>query len=114
MRKMIVGGLAAAAVAGGLAFAAPAPTHAEDFLFDVCPYQMDGVVTGTPTSCAFADNVRRGYFAQGGPEVIAFSPVTNAYYDMHCYNHFTAHFTNGSSRFGVLCTGGIGAAVVIW
>jgi hypothetical protein len=38
-----------------------------DFIFDICPSGLDGVVTGTPTSCVFADNVRRSYFSSGGP-----------------------------------------------
>ena len=86
-----------------------------DFIFDMCPSGMDGVVTGTPTSCAFADNVRRGYFNQRNSNVFAFSPVTGENYSMDCsYTNFVAHLSNGMSHPGVLCTGGIGAAVVIW
>ena len=112
MKKSILGGLAAGAVALGLAAAGPA--HA-DFIFDTCPSGMDGVVTATPTSCPFADNVRRGYFTQGSSDVIAWSPVTGNWYDMDCSNtNFVAHLGNGRSHPGVLCTGGIDAAVVVW
>ena len=38
------------------------------------------------TSCAFADNVRRAFYASGrSTEVVAYSPVTGERYIMDCY-----------------------------
>ena len=92
----------------------PVVAHA-DFVFDVCPSGMDGVVAGTPTSCPFADNVRANYFRYGGPHVGAYSPVTGENYSMDCVDtNFIAHLSDGETHPGVLCTGGNDAAVVIW
>lgn len=92
-----------------------APHATADFVFDMCPSGMDGVVSGTPTSCAFADNVRRSYFGGGGPIVGAYSPITGQGYVMDCgHTNFIAHLSNGETHPGVLCTGGNDAAVVIW
>ena len=116
--KTVARAAAALATAVGIgltgAIAGEAPAKA-DFIFDICPSGMDGVVSGTPTSCPFADSVRRGYFTQRDTWVVAYSPVTGGVYTMDCsYNNFVATLSNGRSHPGVLCTGGIGAAVVIW
>lgn len=110
-KTLIAAGLAAAA----LVLNPPAPAHA-DFVFEVCPSGMDGVVAGTPTSCPFADNVRANYFRYGGTSVIgAYSPVTDVIYPMDCSSgSFIAELSSGAMHPGVLCTGGNGAAVVIW
>ncbi|MDI3312953.1 MAG: hypothetical protein QJR12_01305 [Mycobacterium sp.] len=102
----------AALAAGAVALA----THANaDFVFDICPSGMDGVVAGTPTSCPFADNVRENYFRYGGPLIEAYSPVTGEIYAMDCSDaHFIARLSDGETHPGVLCTGGNDAAVVIW
>lgn len=77
--------LTAAAVAIGsaataLTMATAAPAHADE-LFIGCPSGHSGVAT-TVTSCAFAENVRYNYIAQGGQIVTAYSPVTGRYYNM--------------------------------
>ena len=111
MKKSILGGLAAGR-SRSASLLRDRPTRS---VSDTCPSGMDGVVTATPTSCPFADNVRRGYFTQGSSDVIAWSPVTGNWYDMDCSNtNFVAHLGNGRSHPGVLCTGGIDAAVVVW
>ncbi|MBV8348129.1 MAG: hypothetical protein JOZ49_11515 [Mycolicibacterium sp.] len=65
------------------------PPHAHAARFSTCPSGHDGVIDGTPTSCAFADNVR---FGQPGNPVLAYSPVTNACYSMTCVAHTTVNF----------------------
>jgi hypothetical protein len=106
--------LVAAAAIGSLAMGV-APHAKADFVFDMCPSGMVGGVAGTPTSCPFADNVRRSYFANGGPFIEAYSPVTDESYVMDCTDaHFIAHLSDGETHPGVLCTGGNDAAVVIW
>jgi len=109
--KMLISMAVACAVAS---VAIPAIAHA-DFTFNICPSGVSGVVAGTPTSCPFADNVRSAYFGQGSTSVLAYSPVTGGTYVMDCSNrNFNANFTSGVHHPAVLCTGGIGAAVVIW
>ena len=68
----------------------------------------------TVTSCAFADNVRRAYLAQGGPDVLAYSPVTGDTYNMECIGGFTAHLSDGEVLQAVRCTVGSNAVVVVW
>ena len=79
MKKVIVGGLAAGAVALGIAVASPASAD----VFTVCPSGMSGVATDD-TSCAFADNVRWAWYSQPGNIVTAYSPVTDQSYTMQC------------------------------
>lgn len=103
---------AAAAAAVVLLGATPAPlAHADAFI--ECPSGMSGIAT-LVTSCPFADNVRRSYFAQGGPMVVAYSPVTGQVYIMDCVSGYTANFTNGTARVAVKCFGGNDAQVVVW
>jgi hypothetical protein len=112
--KKIMGGLAALAVAGGIAVAAPA--HA-DFVYDVCPSGRDGVVTGSATSCPFADNVRREYFDSPYMLVEAYSPVTGEVYRMDCRHNDVLSFSDGTQHTGIRCEGGRpwgSAQVVIW
>jgi hypothetical protein len=91
---------------------APAPNHGR---FAVCPSGHDGVVSGTPTSCAFADNVRRAYYNQGQPDsLVAYSPVTDESYLMQCFGPYRATFTNGDAQDVVKCVGGNDAEVVVW
>lgn len=84
-----------------------------DAPFVMCPSGRAGVATSV-TSCAFADNVRRGYLAQGNGEVIAYSPVTDAVYDMWCQPGYRAAFSSGVVVTSALCIGGSNAAVVVW
>lgn len=106
MRRVIIA--AAAAVAAGVAV--PAQAHAATF--DICPSGRAGVVSGTPTSCPFADNVRIAWFSQRGNPVIAFSPVMNAWYSMSCER--SVETVGGMTVNGWTCYGGNNAEVVIW
>jgi hypothetical protein len=104
----------AAVTAAGVMMANPIVARA-DFVFDMCPSGMDGVVAGTPTSCPFADNVRANYFRSGSRHIDVYSPVTDETYPMDCGNtHFIAHLSDGETHPGVLCEGGNDAEVVIW
>ena len=101
----------AAIAAATLVF--PPPAHADgDFI--TCASGRAGVVAGTPTSCAFADNVRLAWFGQPGNPVIAYSPVTDQAYRMFCVGHTIVYFTDGHSADAVHCLGGNAAEVVVW
>jgi hypothetical protein len=89
------------------------PVHA-DFVFMTCPSGRAGVIVGTPTTCAFADNVRIAWFGQSGNPVIAYSPVTDQTYSMFCVGHTTVTFTDGHMADAVQCVGGNDAEVVVW
>lgn len=95
--------------------AAPPPVAAPPIqgTFLVCPDGHSGVATGV-TSCQFAMNVRDSYLSQGGPEVIAYSPVTGQSYDMQCAAGYTAHLSTGKTVDAVRCVGGNDAVVVLW
>lgn len=95
-------------MAGSLALAAPA--HA--YVFDICPSGHTGVVSGTPTSCPFADNVRRAWFSQPGNPVVAYSPVTGQFYSMAC--NPSTETVGGMTVNGWTCYGGNDAVAVIW
>lgn len=88
-----------------------ATAHAEPFT--TCPggYGI-GTVDGTPTSCAFAANVRYAWKSQPGESIWAYSPVTGKVYLMSCVPT-TVHI-EGFVRIGRECYGGNGAGVVIW
>jgi hypothetical protein len=90
-----------------------APAHADD-LFNICGSGRDGVIVGTPTTCAFADNVRVAWLTQPTNPVVAYSPVTNAYYSMTCFDSTVTPFTDGITRRAVHCVGGNNAHVVVW
>jgi hypothetical protein len=62
----------------------PPPAHADN-TFDSCPSGHHGVIDDTPTSCVFADNVRRAWFSQPGNPVVAYSPVTDQFYSMQLH-----------------------------
>lgn len=62
-----------------------------------------GVSVGPNTSCPFALNVAEAYAEDGGPSVVAYSPVTNQTYTMTC----------SSNGAGVTCRGGNQAVVYI-
>ena len=58
-------------------------------------------------------NVRDSYLRQGGPTVIAYSPVTGQSYDMECVAGYTAHLSTGRTVDAVRCVGGNDAVVVL-
>lgn len=91
-------------------FLAP-EAHADVFI--TCPSGLTGVVVGTPTSCAFADNVRSAWYGQAGNPVLAYSPVTGDVYWAYCYptDATIAGYTHYNARE---CTAGDGALVVLW
>jgi hypothetical protein len=102
-----------ASAAAALAVAVAPVAHADgDFI--TCPSGRAGVVLGTPTSCAFADNVRRAWFGQPGNPVVAYSPVTSQLYRMFCVGNTTVYFTDGHMADAVQCVGGNDAEVVVW
>jgi len=93
---------------------APAPPAAAQNVFIVCPDGHEGVVGGH-TSCAFAENVQRVFYAAGHPDsVVAYSPVTGERYEMSCESGYVAHFFDGATRTSTRCTGGDNAEVVLW
>jgi hypothetical protein len=96
----------AVAALGPLAvLALPVPTsaltHADTFMFIMCPSGRDGIASAV-TSCPFADMVRLAYLTQPGNVVTAYSPVTDQDYVMTCHP-ITAHFTNGMTVDGQEC-----------
>lgn len=95
--------------------AAPPPVAAPPTqgTFLVCPDGHSGVATGV-TSCQFAMNVRGSYLSNGGPEVIAYSPITGQSYDMECVAGYTAHLSTGRTVDAVRCVGGNDAVVILW
>jgi hypothetical protein len=90
------------------------PSARADGLFVICASGRDGVVAGTATSCAFADNVRYAWLNQPGNPVVAYSPVTDQTYRMFCVGNTTVNFTDGHSSDAVQCVGGNDAEVVVW
>lgn len=96
-------------VAAGLS---TAPAYADDFV--MCPDGHEGVV-GDHTTCAFAENVRKGFFLLHQPaHFTAYSPVTGQPYAMECGDLSAVHFVGGAVVNGVRCVGGERAEVVIW
>jgi len=93
--------------------------HADMFI--TCPDGHEGVVGGH-TSCAFAANVARAFWATdqayyingGHSEFAAYSPVTGQVYAMVCVGNYLATFINGEQRTAVQCYGGDNAEVVLW
>jgi hypothetical protein len=111
MKKMIVGGLAAAAAAIGVAVAAPANAYYDAFV--MCPDGHEGVV-GEHTSCGFAQNVRNGYYALGR-HFDAYSPATDEWYEVKCTGYsIPAHFVDGAVVSAVQCFASSNAEVVVW
>ena len=109
MKKLISGGLAAAAVTGALLCAAPAQADP----VSICPSGHAGVV-GNHTTCIFAEYVRAGYVASGGAQnFVAYSPATNLRYQVSCEDTFV-NFTNGASDYAQQCYAGDNAEVVVW
>ncbi|CQD11798.1 hypothetical protein BN1232_02217 [Mycobacterium lentiflavum] len=88
-----------------------APPADETFL--ICPDGHSGVATGV-TSCQFAMNVRTSYLRQGGPTVIAYSPVTGDSYEMDCRTGYSARLANSMTVNSVRCVGGNNAVVILW
>lgn len=77
--------LAASLTLAAITLAAPA--HADEWDFDICPDQREGVVDGSPTTCAFAENVHNAWYANGQPlgsPFTAWSPVTGGQYTLEC------------------------------
>ncbi|UQX09648.1 hypothetical protein [Candidatus Mycobacterium methanotrophicum] len=95
---------------------APAPDQASLQKFVMCGDGREGVVGGH-TSCLFAENVRRAFYAaDDGADIVAYSPVTGERYEMSCTAGYRAHFDDGSQRIATRCVGGDNdsAEVVIW
>lgn len=91
---------------------AVAPIAHADGVFDICPSGHTGVMSGTPTSCPFADNVHDAWNSQQSNPVNAYSPVTGQYYTMTCVPGEAT-----VSRIhveGWICYGGNNAQVVLW
>src|ERR1700744_1894936 len=109
MRKLLIAAAALTFLALGLAN----PANADES-FDTCPSGNSGVATSV-TSCAFADNVRGQYFAEGGggPLFVVYSPITGEQYEVRC-DPAISHFNDGTSKTTVRCTGGNDAVVVFW
>lgn len=99
---------------GGLAAALLAPQAHADSDFIMCPDGREGVVGGN-TSCAFAVNVRKGFYLQNmSRNFVAYSPVTGQAYAMDCGGVIPAHFVDGQTLNAIRCYGGASAEVVIW
>jgi len=91
---------------------AVAPIALADGMFDICPSGHTGVMSGTPTSCAFADNVHDAWNSQQSNPVYAYSPVTGQTYTMNCV---PGEATVGRIQVdGWICYGGKNAQVVLW
>jgi hypothetical protein len=93
-----------------------APAQASSQTFVMCGDGREGVVGGH-TSCLFAENVRRAFYAANdGGVIVAFSPVTGERYEMVCPGGYRANFDDGSQRVATRCVGGDNdsAEVVIW
>jgi hypothetical protein len=108
-KTALVGGIAAAAIAATVGVAAPANAS----VFTMCPSGHAGVVGGR-TSCAFAENVARVFWASGSTEFVAYSPVTGERYDISCAGLYTAYFASGQVLTSTHCYGGDSAEVVVW
>lgn len=94
--------------------AAPPPASGGTNVFTICPDGHEGVVGGH-TTCAFAENVRRDFYATGmSNHFTAFSPVTGDAYQMTCVGRYPAYFDDGSTMISTRCYGGDNAEVVIW
>jgi len=90
------------------------PARGGTDVFIICPDGHEGVVGGR-TSCEFAANVRRIFYASGmSNNFTAYSPVTGAAYEMMCVGRYPAYFKDGSTKVSTRCYGGDNAEVVIW
>ena len=110
MKKAILGGVAAGAVALGLATAGPAQASET---VTVCSDGFTGVARGQ-TTCEFAHNVGMGVYRQGLPIVTAYSPYTGLLYDMQCSAGFQINLDNGMTVRADRCVGGNNAVVWVW
>ena len=94
--------------------ATPPPASSGADVFTICPDGHEGVIGGH-TTCAFAKNVRRTFYATGmSDNFTAFSPVTGDAYEMTCVGRYPAYFDDGSMMISTRCYGGDNAEVVIW
>ncbi len=94
--------------------ATPPPASGRADVFTICPDGHEGVIGGH-TTCAFAKNVRRNFYATGmSDHFTAFSPVTGDAYEMTCVGRYPAYFDDGSMMISTRCYGGYNAEVVIW
>jgi hypothetical protein len=110
MKKTIIGGIAATATALGITLAAPAQAE----VFNMCLSGNQGVVGGH-TTCAFAENVQRAFYASGmANHFIAYSPITGERYEVTCMGRYPAHFVTGETLISTRCYAGDNAEVVIW
>jgi hypothetical protein len=96
---------------GGISDVAPA--HADESFF-VCPPSYHSGIATLVTSCPFAENVRAAYLTQGGPIVVAYSPVTGMAYTMQCAGGFIAHLYDGTIVPSMRCAGGNNAVVIVF
>jgi hypothetical protein len=78
----------------GIAYETPASTGSNE---TPCG---SGLAVGPHTTCAFAENVRSSYEANGPGTAVVYSPVTQQTYEMTCL-----------TGTPVVCTGGNGASV---
>ena len=109
LKSLTAGVIGAAAVAAAVSLAPSASAST----FTVCPSGNAGVVGGH-TSCAFAENVQRVFWASGSDQFVAYSPVTGERYVMSCAGLYTAWFDTGAVRTTTHCYGGTNAEVVVW
>jgi hypothetical protein len=111
MKKILAAaGIGAALIAGPLLDISPA--HAD--VFTMCPSGHEGVVGGH-TTCAFAENVERVFYASGMTnDFTAYSPITAENYPITCMGRYSAIFETGETLISTRCYGGDGAEVVIW
>lgn len=110
--RAITAAMLAGLTAASLGLAVPARAD----VFMVCPDGHEGVVGGH-TTYAFAENVRRAFYASGmSDDIVAFSPATVDRYEMSCFGHYLARFTEGEEHIATHCVGGDNdsAEVVIW
>jgi hypothetical protein len=116
-KNAITRAITAAMFAGLITAAASlaAPARA-DVVFTMCPDGLEGVVGGH-TTCGFAANVRRAFYASGmSSDVVAYSPAMVERYEMTCFGHYLATFIDGGQHIATHCVGGDNnsAEVVIW
>ena len=109
MKRVLAAAGIGAALAGGVALAAPA-NAAESV--SICPDGFTGVAEGQ-TSCVFAHNVGVGVYRQGIPIVDAYSPVTGEVYQMQCSTGFQIS-AGGRAISADRCVGGNNAVVWVW
>jgi hypothetical protein len=80
----------------------------------MCLSGNQGVV-GENTTCAFAENVQRAFYASGmSNHFIAYSPATGGRYEVTCMGAATPPISSGETLISTRCYAGDNAEVVIW